>query len=61
MKEAKIKGIILGTVIGVGVLITGLFSFTTVPAGNTGIKVRLGAVQESSLKEGLNFKIPFVE
>ena len=61
MKEAKIKGIILGTVIGMGVLITGLFSFTTVPAGNTGIKVRLGAVQESSLKEGLNFKIPFVE
>lgn len=61
MNGKKISGIIIGAVVGVGVLILGLGSFTSVPAGNTGIKVRLGAVQESSLKEGLNLKLPFIE
>ena len=61
MNGNKIKGIIIGAIVGVGVLVLALGSFTSVPAGNTGIKVRLGAVQESSLKEGLNLKLPFIE
>lgn len=61
MDIKKIKSIIIGTVavIFVGTVIFG--SFTKVPAGSTGIKVRMGAVQDASLQEGLNFKLPFIE
>lgn len=61
LSEKTIKKLILSCIIGGVVLISGCSSCKQVPAGNTGIKVRMGAVQETSLSEGLNFKIPFIE
>lgn len=58
--KGKIKLILAGIVVLI-VLVLGFFSTTVVPAGNTGVKVRMGAIQNESLKEGLNFKIPFIE
>jgi regulator of protease activity HflC (stomatin/prohibitin superfamily) len=61
MDMKKIKVIISGIIIAIVILVIAIGSFAVVPAGNTGIKVRMGAVQEASLKEGLNFKMPFIE
>lgn len=59
MKNKEVK-IILGTIIGVAVIL--LFaSITTVPTGHVGIKTRFGKVQEEVINEGLNFKVPFIE
>lgn len=38
-----------------------LSSITTISTGEVGIRVRFGKVVNSSTKEGVNFKIPFVE
>lgn len=35
--------------------------FVTVQAGHVGVVRRFGAVQEKSLREGLHFKLPFIE
>lgn len=61
MDIKKIKVIIFGILIAIVILVIAVGSFAVVPAGNTGIKVRMGAVQEASLQEGLNFKVPFIE
>ncbi|NLK93703.1 MAG: prohibitin family protein [Clostridiales bacterium] len=61
MELKKIKTIILGTLIVIVIGGTAIGSVTKVPAGSTGIKIRMGAVQDASLKEGLNFKLPFIE
>lgn len=61
MDMKKIKVIIFGILIAIVILVIAVGSFAVVPAGNTGIKVRMGAVQEASLQEGLNFKVPFIE
>ena len=61
MDMKKIKVIISGIIIAIVILVIAVGSFAVVPAGNTGIKVRMGAVQEASLQEGLNFKVPFIE
>ena len=42
------------------ILITILCSFTTVKSGEIGLKVRFGKIVDSSLKEGLNIKIPYI-
>lgn len=57
----KVLIIIGGFIIGLLLIITAFSCFAKVPAGSTGIKVRMGAVQEESLEEGLRFKLPFVE
>lgn len=36
-------------------------SIQTVPTGNVGIKTRFGAVQDTVITEGINFKVPFIE
>lgn len=61
MDIKKIKTIISGGIAAVVILILAFGSFAIVPAGNTGIKVRMGAVQNAGLQEGLNFKLPFIE
>ena len=42
-------------------LITLFKSITTVPTGYVGVKTRFGKVQETTIQEGLNFKVPFIE
>lgn len=54
------KSIICGS-LGVACLITALCSIRIVPTGETGIRVRLGQVQEETLDAGLHLKIPFIE
>jgi len=36
-------------------------AFTVVPAGNTGVVLTMGKVSETTMSEGLNFKVPFVQ
>lgn len=36
-------------------------SFTTIKSGEIGLKTRFGKITETTLKEGVNFKIPFIE
>lgn len=58
MKEKTLIGIIVGIVILFVILFS---SITTIPTGYVGIKTRFGQVQNSTIQEGLNFKMPFVE
>lgn len=54
----------IGGIIGVLLLIAiTLFfcSFKTIKSGEIGLKTRFGKITETSLKEGINFKLPFVE
>ena len=62
MNEDKIKGII-AVIITLVVLIavTALFAFTKVGAGERGVILNWGAVQEGVLGEGLHFKIPIYQ
>lgn len=59
MKNNK-RTIILGIIIGIAIIV--LFaSITTVPTGYVGVKTRFGQVQDDTIQEGLNFKLPFIE
>ena len=43
------------------VLLTIVSSFQTIESGEVGLKVRFGKIVDSSLNEGLNLKIPYIE
>lgn len=58
-KSYKKFYIIGGIVIIILILI--FASISTVPTGHVGIKTRFGAVQNSVITEGLNWKLPFIE
>lgn len=62
MKNNKGNGLV-GFIVGVIILIIFIVisSITTVPTGYVGVKTRFGQVQEDTIQEGLNFKIPFIE
>lgn len=58
--DKEIKKVIIG--IGVFILfILLLLSFKTIKSGEVGLKVRFGKIVDSSLKEGLNLKLPLIE
>lgn len=64
MTEEELRKEIKKGAIGVGIiflLITMLLSFKTIKSGEVGLKVRFGKIVDTSLKEGLNLKIPFLE
>lgn len=48
-------------VVGLFILITIFSAFTTIKSGEVGLKVRFGKIVDSSLNEGINFKIPYIE
>lgn len=56
IKKGTIKGIII-----VFLIITLFCSFKTIKSGEVGLKVRFGKIVDTSLKEGFNFKIPYIE
>lgn len=62
MKNEK-KNVILGIIIGVIVIFAIVFfaSIKTIPTGYVGVKTRFGQVQNDTIQEGLNFKMPFIE
>lgn len=43
------------------VAVVGFSSFTTVPAGHTGVVLTFGKVSDNALQEGLHFKVPFMQ
>lgn len=56
------KGILVGVgMLALFLLLTLFLSIVTVDAGERGVVMRLGAVQDRIMQEGLNFKAPFIE
>ena len=57
------KGVVvlIGIIIGIFAFIILLSSIKTIKSGEVGLKVRFGKIVDTSLSEGLNFKIPFIE
>ena len=58
--KKEIKKVVIGIIIFI-VVILGLLSFKTIKSGEVGLKVRFGKIVDSSLKEGLNLKLPIIE
>lgn len=54
------KAFILG-IIALFVVVTIFNSFQTIESGEVGLKVRFGKIVDTSLNEGLNLKIPYIE
>jgi len=57
----KYKKIIIGVIIGILALILLFSGFKTIKSGEVGLRIRFGKIVDSSLTEGINFKIPFIE
>ena len=61
MKKGKVKVIGIIAAIVLAVLIITFGAVTIVPAGNSGVVVTLGKVDDRALESGLHFKVPFVQ
>ena len=59
--DYKISKIIIFSVVGLFLITTLFCSFTTIKSGEVGLKTRFGKIVNTSLNEGINFKIPYVE
>lgn len=53
-------GMIIGIVLGIAFIILGN-SFVIIPTGYTGVKSTFGQINEVTLQNGANFKIPFIQ
>lgn len=60
-EEKLIKRVVIISVSIIIFLILLFGSFRTIKSGEVGLKVRFGKIVDTSLDEGLNFKIPFLE
>lgn len=56
-----IPKIVILSVIALFLLITIFSSFKTIKSGEIGLKTRFGKITDTSLKEGINFKVPYIE
>lgn len=61
MEKSKFKRILIPVVVAVAALVIGASSLVIIPAGHTGVLTNMGAVQQSVMQEGMNFKVPFVQ
>ncbi len=61
IKNIKLGKVIFRTIIGVFVLTLILNVFGTIGAGERGVLLQFGAVQDKIFNEGLYFKIPFIQ
>ncbi len=61
MDTKKIAKIVVIVVCAIVVIAVAVSSFTVVSAGNTGVVLTFGAVEDTVLDEGLHFKIPFIQ
>lgn len=59
--KQDIRRIVMFSLVGLFVLVTVFCSFQTIKSGEVGLRVRFGKIIDSNLKEGFNFKIPYVE
>ncbi len=61
MKKSKVGALITVGVIAFLAVVTVFCSVTIVPAGNSGVIVTLGKVDDRALDSGLHFRIPFIQ
>ena len=60
MNKLNLKNnVVVFVLIIVGILVFNMI--TTVPTGYVGVKTRFGEVQNDTIQEGLNMKVPFIE
>ena len=60
MTKKKIAAIVLTGAAALAALAVGASAVKIVPAGHTGVQVRLGSVSDQVLPEGMHFVMPFV-
>lgn len=58
--DMELLGGVIELMIIVGIVLF-FCSFRTIKSGEIGLKTRFGKITETSLKEGINFKVPFIE
>ena len=61
LEQFNIKKIVIHSIMCLILLITILCSFKTIKSGEVGLKVRFGKIVDTSLNEGFNLKIPYIE
>lgn len=59
-KHKSYMGNIIGCILGIALFIFA-FSFVIIPTGYTGVKTTFGQIDQNTLQNGFNFKIPFVQ
>lgn len=59
--EPRYARIVIIPTVVLFVIITFFASFKTIKSGEVGLRVRFGKIVDSSLNEGINFKIPYIE
>ena len=59
--DLKYGKVITFAIVGIFIIITIFCSFTTIKSGEVGLKVRFGKIVDTTLSEGFNFKIPYIE
>ena len=52
---------VIFSIVSLFLIITIFGSFATVRSGEVGLRVRFGKIVDTSLNEGINFKIPYIE
>lgn len=61
MSKGKVRTLVIILAVVLAAAIVGLSAVTIVPAGNSGVIVTLGKVEDRALDSGLHFKVPFVQ
>lgn len=59
--KLRIGKVVSHIIIGLVIILTLFQSLTIVPTGHTGVVTRFGAVSDTTLQEGLHFKVPFID
>lgn len=59
--KSKVSKILSTVAIVLVVLIVGFSSFTIIPTGYTGVRTTFGQVEKTTLQNGFNWKVPFVQ
>ena len=60
-EELKYVKVVIIAILCLFAIITFFASFKTIKSGEVGLRVRFGKIVDSSLNEGINFKIPYIE
>lgn len=59
--KSKVGNIIKWVCVAILAVIVGLSSFTIIPTGYTGVRTTFGQVDSTTMQNGFNWKIPFVQ
>ena len=61
LTKRGVKLLIITPIVGLFAIITLFASFKTVKSGEIGLRIRFGKIINSTLHEGINFKVPYIE